>query len=292
MIDVLHMKTLGTQFVHIDLHGTKKCGKRLTVHAVLAEASRQPDACLHISNPKPPICIFGLPIEQLKLLHDRQHSQASLRMHDGKQRRIRTDQLTMMSCVASCEVSFAQMDADPETAKAVIDWATRVVNWLSLRYGKKLKSVVMHTDEAYIHVHAYILPDDAGMRAKALHDGEVAKLACQTSAIAAGESKKMANKMGNAAYLRAMREFQNDYWLNVGLPSGQLRVGPRRRRLTRAEWHAEQAQIQNWRTAHEQLAARGRQLQSRIEQLESELERPEANQEVHAEKGNEQSMNG
>lgn len=39
-----------------------------------------------------------------------------------------------------------------------------------------------------------------------------------------------------------MREVQNDYYDEVGAPNGLVRLGPRRRRLTRAQWVAEKAQ--------------------------------------------------
>jgi hypothetical protein len=138
----------------------------------------------------------------------------------------------------------------------------------------------MHKDEAYIHLHAYVLPSASEMRAKALHPGEVAKLTCQAAAIASGDNKKLANKKGDAAYLQAMREFQNEYWLYVGLPSGQLRVGPRRRRWTRVEWHAEKSKIQLWNRANDDLSTREKELQSKIDQQSRALERYDADQKL------------
>ena len=53
---------------------------------------------------------------------------------------------------------------------------------------------------------------------------------------------KAANKMGDRAYRAAMRGWQDRYWESVGLPCGQTRLGPGRRRLTRAGHEAEKAQ--------------------------------------------------
>lgn len=39
-----------------------------------------------------------------------------------------------------------------------------------------------------------------------------------------------------------MRRIQDDYYRDVGIENGQLRFGPKRRRLSRNEWHAKRRQ--------------------------------------------------
>lgn len=54
--------------------------------------------------------------------------------------------------------------------------------------------------------------------------------------------KKVAQSSGRTekkrAYNDAMRQFQDRYYQEVGLPNAQLRFGPRRTRMSRSEWMA------------------------------------------------------
>jgi hypothetical protein len=54
---------------------------------------------------------------------------------------------------------------------------------------------------------------------------------------------KAANVAGDHAYRGAMRDLQDGFWRSVGIPCALARIGPARRRLTRAEWHAEKAGV-------------------------------------------------
>ncbi len=59
---------------------------------------------------------------------------------------------------------------------------------------------------------------------------------------APAEDSKTLNRRGDAAYRKAMRDWQNSYFEAVAVKCGLTRVGPARRRLTRAEWQAEKTQ--------------------------------------------------
>jgi hypothetical protein len=65
---------------------------------------------------------------------------------------------------------------------------------------------------------------------------------------AEGEDGKALNKRGDQAYRAAMREWQDSYHETVAIACGLTRLGPQRRRLTRAEWQAEQVQARALRT--------------------------------------------
>ena len=125
----------------------------------------------------------------------------------------------------------------------VATWERRVVGWLRDQWGDDLAAVVRHTDEKYAHLHAYILPGDAEMRARRLHPGVSAKEAAKSEAVADGADAKTANGIGNRVYRAAMREMQDGFWRSVGIPCQLTRIGPARRRLTRAAWHAEKAGV-------------------------------------------------
>jgi cell division septum initiation protein DivIVA len=81
------------------------------------------------------------------------------------------------------------------------------------------------------------------MRARRLHPGVAAKEATKSAALAEGADAKAANAMGDKAYRGAMRAMQDGFWRSVGIPCALARIGPARRRLTRAEWHAEKAGV-------------------------------------------------
>jgi hypothetical protein len=129
------------------------------------------------------------------------------------------------------------------------------VAWLRDQYGAALVSVIRHVDESHPHLHAFVLPQDADMRAGPLHPGQEAKRRVVSVGAADGEDGKSLNRRGDVAYRAAMRDWQDSYWQAVGLPCGLTRLGPGRRRLTRAEWQAERTQAQAVQQAQERAAA-------------------------------------
>lgn len=242
------------QFVHMEIYSRKGRDGR-GVDFVLAEAERRPDACLHVSAPMPPEVVFGVDVSKVRSLHDERAAAATTTTKAGKARRIRSDQNTLVTVVASHPATMEQTIADPSIARAVRDWEALTVEWLREQYGPALVSVVRHTDESHPHLHAFILPDQPDMRAGRLHPGQEAKAGIVGAGTAEGEEGKALNKRGDVAYRAAMREWQDSYWQAVGLSSGLTRLGPGRRRLTRAEWHAEKLQSLAVRRASERVEA-------------------------------------
>src|SRR5690606_7279932 len=105
--------------------------------------------------------------------------------------------------------------------------------------GGSLETVVMHVDESHVHLHAYGLHPSG--HADRLHPGKLAKRDAMAAAVDAGHDKKTANSIGDKGYVEAMRMWQDCYSQDVGLPHGMTRLGPARRRLSRAEWKSAQA---------------------------------------------------
>jgi len=87
------------------------------------------------------------------------------------------------------------------------------------------------------------------MNAKTSHPGHVA-----AKAVDAGLAVKEAAKAQSEAYRKAMREWQDAYYTECASLHGMSRLGPGRRRLSRGEWQAEQAQAEA--LMHAQTAAR------------------------------------
>ena len=224
---------MGFQFVHLQTFARKpnKAGQSTTF--VLDEASRRPDASLHVADPRPPELVHGVSLDVLRGLHDERAEAARVTDATGKEKRVRTDQHTLATVVASHPGG---------TLEEVARWERLTLAWLRESYGERLVSVVRHVDEKHPHLHAYVLPDDAAMKARALHPGVSAKEEAKRAAAAAGDDAKTANAKGDKAYKAAMRAWQDGYWERVGRPCGLARVGPGRRRLSRSEWQAEKAQ--------------------------------------------------
>lgn len=214
------------QFAHTEIH-SRKGGKAGSVSYVLDEAQRVDGACPHVDSPAPPELVHGMPLDELRKLHDDRADACRVTLENGKTRRLRSTQNTLCTVVTSFPEALAT--ADPSAVK---DWERRTIAWLKAEYGVALKTVVRHVDEKHPHLHAYLLDDGPEMRASSLHPGYAAKAA----AMAAGGD----NKAGDRAYRDAMREWQDRYWQAVGLPCGLARLGPGRRRLTRQQWQEEQ----------------------------------------------------
>ena len=244
----------GFQFVHIQQFSRKSVagkagsdgvtrGGRAGVRGVFAEAARESGAALHVDHPRPPVVVAGLDVAGVEALHDARVDAARCEVAGGKPRRVRQDQATLLTVVASYPATVAECEADPEKAAARDAWQDRNVEWLRSQFGADLVGVIRHDDEAHPHLHAYVVPGDPAMRANALHPGWAAKQTAKAEAESSGLDAKAGNAAGDRAYREAMRGLQDGYWEAVGLPSGLARVGPARRRLTRDAWQAEQAAV-------------------------------------------------
>ena len=211
---------MGFQFMHIEGYarsaGKGKAGEH-SIASILAEASRAPGDCPHIAPPHAPILLFGCPIAQVEAIAEAWAESA----RDGIGRKLRKDGLCMLGGVIS-----APDDLTPEhwdgMKRAALDYLNR---------DGRLISVIEHVDERHRHIHFYKIPG-SGQRFETIHPGRAAA----TAAKAAGALKGVQND----AYNEAMRAYQDDFFAQVACRFGLTRLGPARRRLTRAEWQAEQ----------------------------------------------------
>lgn len=229
----------GFQFVHFGAFSRKGNKHGQSTDFVFGEVERRPDASLHVHNPSPPEIVFGLPISDVRALHDERASAAKDVMKNGKTRAIRSTQQTLATVIASHPYTVAEARADPSKAVEVAEWERRTVQWLKNQFGSQLASVVRHTDERHCHLHCYILPENTMMKAVAIHPGHIAKATVIAGGARPGEDEKTLNKRGDQAYRAAMRAWQDHYHQHVGAPCGLTRIGPQVRRLRRAEWQAE-----------------------------------------------------
>ena len=210
------MITGGIQFVHIavySLHSPKKTSRgadrKWAVRDVIAEASREPQACLHVPRPRPPNLLHGPSLAELEAEIGTIHARST----DAAGRRLRKDASVLLAGVASY----------PRGGIEYSYWKQSTLEWLQTENGEHLRSVVEHTDEAHPHLHFYVVNPDGG-NVKDLHPGFRAAKSAQTP------------KEQRLAYNTAMRAFQDRFWEHVAGPSGLARLGPGRQRMSRAQW--------------------------------------------------------
>lgn len=243
------MITGGIQFVHIavySLHSPKKTSRgadrKWAVRDVIAEASREPQACLHVPRPRPPNLLHGPSLAELEAEIGAIHA----RSRDAAGRRLRKDASVLLAGVASY----------PRGGIEYSYWKQSTLEWLQTEFGDRLRSVVEHTDEAHPHLHFYVVNPDGG-NVKDLHPGFRAAKGAQTP------------KEQRLAYNTAMRAFQDRFWEHVAGPSGLARLGPGRQRMSRAQWTrvkfglpAQAALLQRAREITRGTGERDRQLRS------------------------------
>lgn len=243
------MITGGIQFVHIavySLHSPKKTSRgadrKWAVRDVIAEASREPQACLHVPRPRRPNLLHCPSLADLEAEVGAIHARST----DAAGRRLRKDASVLLAGVASY----------PRGGMEYSYWKQSAVEWLQTEFGGRLRSVVEHIDEAHPHLHFYVVNPDGG-NVKELHPGFRAAKGAQTP------------KEQRHAYNTAMRAFQDRFWEDVAGPSGLARLGPGRQRMSRAQWTrvkfglpAQAALLQRAREITRGTGERDRQLRS------------------------------
>lgn len=234
---------MGYQFVHLEGFSRKGDAAGRTTSFIFDEAARKPHASAHVSDPKPPITVFGCTVEEARDLHDSAVENALATVRGGKSRKIRQDQHTLQTVVASFPMTMAEIRENPSTRAEAEEWERLTVSWLRSQYGDDLRSVIRHEDETYYHLHAFIVPvSDQQMMASKYHPGVAAKRGIMSKGPSDCEDRKALSKRADEAYRQEMRVWQDSYYQAVGAPCGLARIGPRRRRLTRDQWHKEKMQ--------------------------------------------------
>lgn len=212
---------MGYQFIHVEGYArkgskTKTGQQKLSISEVLAEALRVHGNIPHILNPQPPKIIFGGDPAKIEAMADSWASESK----DASGRKIRSDGLILLAGVASLPREYEE-DFEKFTLATV--------EYLKEKYGDRLKSVISHNDEAHPHLHFYVLPK-VGEKFEDVHEGFKASKNANREGKVKGEQ--------NQAFKGAMRAFQDEFSVKVGMKFGLTRVGPKLLRLSRKEWWA------------------------------------------------------
>jgi len=228
------------QFIHLETYSRKPNKNGQSTSFIFGEAAREKDCCLHVENPLPAKTVFGISIPELRTMHDDACQNAKMVNSKGQERGLRIDQNTLLTVIASHPFTPQECASSSEKMAEYEAWEQDTVKWLEAKYGPDLKTVVRHEDEGFMHIHAYVLPED--LKAFDLHPGVSAKRKEKALALEAGDDGKTANKKGDNAYKKSMREWQDSYYEKVAIRHGLSRLGPKLRRLSKTEWQAEKAQ--------------------------------------------------
>lgn len=197
--------------------------KRGNIKWVIDEAKREQKSCYHIANPQAPIVLMGN-LDEVQAEATAWAEEAT----DAQGRKLRKDAHCLLAGVISLPRSE---EAQWEQFKA------KSVNWLKEKYGDNLRCVVEHQDEAHPHIHFYCV-SKKGQSFDDLHEGKRAQKELKK------KNPKATKQEQNIAFSEAMRATQDDFSNRVGQRFGLARIGPGRRRLTRAAWQAEQTQAE------------------------------------------------
>ena len=205
------------QFIRAEVYARRastnpKSKSEYSAADIIGEALRDEGHCPHVENPEPPRYLIGSEAETRAML-DRINENAS-KYRDPVGRKMREDAAVLLAGVAS----FPRAEAEKTRTLCAMGIADGCLSPRKVR--DNLRAVVMHNDEEHPHLHFYVY-SDTEVNAKMLHDGH-----------------KNASRKGS--YKAGVQAFQNEYFEKVASRCGMARTGPKRRRLSRAEWHAEQ----------------------------------------------------
>lgn len=223
---------MGYQFAHVEtysLHGStmkqKKGQARSTVGDVIGEAMRDDGHVSHLLKagytPAPPTFLHG-DEAALRSIPDKIQQQLDAYNATSGKAKTRKDMHTLLAGVDSFPREV--MEADPARYDR---WKQVELERLKRLHGSQLVAVVEHLDEAQPHIHYYVLAPADEPDAKMMVAGH---RACKDAGV------RSSSKEGRSVYAAAMREWQDDYYREVGHPLGLERFGPQRLRLTRKEW--------------------------------------------------------
>lgn len=211
------------QFIRVESYA-RSVKSGATASDIAKEAERHPDYVSHIIEagytPQPPTYVYGCTPSEAVEQAERWAAQAK----DRTGRRLRSDAPVILCGVISY----------PRDGEEWFSFKRAAVRWLKQHYGDNLVSIVEHQDEENPHLHFYVVPSP-GQTFDDLHPGRAAS----AEAKRAGKSKTYQLR----AFADVMRDFQDRVYSELCRNFAMARIGPRRQRLKRFEWKAQQAAL-------------------------------------------------
>jgi hypothetical protein len=228
--------------------GKRKNGARAwTAVEVLDEAERTKFASLHVISDRPKPQIIPGESKDFASLREAHAKASELRQvftytkKDGtkqkRNRKLRADAATLYSSVYSLPVLSADALEDVQLREECETLLKKALEFERRRIAERGGSVelgVIHWDEEFVHIHILALDRQRG-RVDYLHPGRAAKAEFHDANRGEGD-RAGAQRGGNRAYCDAMRAWQDELYQSVSRDAGLLRYGPKRFRLSRADY--------------------------------------------------------
>ncbi|MBC7146172.1 MAG: hypothetical protein H5U24_12310 [Thioclava marina] len=233
----------------------RKNGQRAwRAEQVLDEAERAEGSCDHVLRPdRTPQIIPGScgSFDELRAAHEQAtnvtqsfpYTDPKTGSKTTRKRKLRKDSHTLYSSVFSLPITSAEARADPalmSECRAVFDAFVAFEKDRIEAAGGEFALAVIHTDEAQMHIHLFALDRERGSVID-LHPGRAAFEDRRRHLRACGRERSLSKEAGDQLYKEAMREWQDDLYEAVSRHAGLLRFGPRRERLSRAEYRLRMA---------------------------------------------------
>lgn len=240
-------------YIHCQSFARKPNRAGQCVKQVVGEGLRAGEYHPHVDKPRPPLPVFGDPAS-FQPLHDAHIAGCKtsfVKNGQAHERAVRQDRHTLFTVITSYPATTDAVEASQEQKIRFKRWVDLTIIWVREQYGDQLKAALLHIDERYPHLHFWLLVDHPSADASLLHPGKVAKREIEVRLKSEGTSPRDAVKLGNRALKSAMAAWIDDYHRAVGAPLGMRRDGPKRRRLSRAQYQAEQAMLDYRRNLEE-----------------------------------------
>ena len=232
----------GFQFIHYEAYARTGNTKKRSLLSIAQEADRNTGSHPHVRAPQPPEYLKGTSfVESAEaIVNAADNSKVS---HGGKKRKIRKDANVGIGLIASHPTSIKDINLMSEedrtkTISEIKQWAEDTIKFAEAEFNGLVQVAALHWDESHPHIHILIGDVEPSDDFQIIHKGEQARKAAQGN-----DRTGLGKKLGNNAYTAEMRGFQDKYYEDVAIFYGQARLGPKRRRKSRAEWKKEQAQL-------------------------------------------------
>lgn len=241
-----------------------------TVSEVLDEAERVPGASLHVGiHAREPVIWQGscANFDELRGAHEKAanikiafpYTDPKTRQHKTRKRALRQDAHTLYSAVFSLPTTSEEALADPAVMArclAVLRSAEAFERDRLTDAGGELAMAVLHFDEDHVHMHLYGLDRTRGS-VNHLHPGKAANEAFRARHGALKRSGTTLADEAKRGYCDSMRGWQDDLHREVFADAGLMRFGPRRARLSRAEYCQRKAEQEKAAEARQELKDAG-----------------------------------
>ncbi|MGR5430385.1 plasmid recombination protein [Vibrio astriarenae] len=213
------------QFIHFESYSLSPSKRRKSLSSIVNEMMRKPCAIPHIEKPKKPKVLYGF---------DAYAAESAIRdnvsiARDRLGRKLRKDAQVALCGVMSLPITYVERYGAEKTKQ----WIHANIKYLKDKYKENLLSVILHTDESHPHLHFIIsIPRT--------HELGKANLAYIHEPFYARQFTDGGRKNKFLAYKKEYRILQDDYYHKVSSKFSLVRVGPKRQRLTRSQYKAQQ----------------------------------------------------